>query len=117
MTTRSDSHSAPGDTRPWIVWLRDDLRLRRHAALDAAAARGPVIPVFIVDADSSRRAPGAAACWWQRASVAALEADVAARGGQLIVRRGAADAVLAGLVKESAAAGVCTLRVYDAPGI
>ena len=32
---------------PTIVWFRQDLRLRDHAALRAAAVRGPVLPVYL----------------------------------------------------------------------
>jgi deoxyribodipyrimidine photolyase len=34
-----------------IVWFRQDLRTRDNPALAAAAARGPVLPIFIL-ADS-----------------------------------------------------------------
>jgi deoxyribodipyrimidine photo-lyase len=34
---------------PILYWVRRDLRLSDNPALSAAAARGPVIPVFIVD--------------------------------------------------------------------
>ena len=32
-----------------VVWLRRDLRLADNPALAAAAARGPVVPVFVLD--------------------------------------------------------------------
>ena len=36
--------------RPIIVWLRRDLRLADHPALDASAASGaPVVPVYVLD--------------------------------------------------------------------
>lgn len=102
--------------QPWIVWLRDDLRIVEHAAIRHAANNGSVLPVFILDDASPRRAPGAAARWWQRASLTALSDDVRSRGGQLLIRRGAAAQVLARLVDETKAAGVCMLSVYDQQG-
>ncbi len=117
MAGNSEARNVTNGNRPWILWLQDDLRLRAHPALSYAAARGPVLPVFIIDDDSPRRAPGAAARWWQRTSLAALEAEIAADGGRLTIRRGAAKAVLGDLVNETNAAGVSALRVYDAPGI
>lgn len=102
--------------QPWIVWLRDDLRLTRHAALRYAALRGPVLPVFVIDAASPRRAPGAAARWWLRGSLESLSGRLAERGGQLLIRAGHTAEVLAELAAETDAAGVCALRVYDAAG-
>ena len=34
---------------PQIVWFRQDLRLQDQAAFAEAAARGPVIPVYVLD--------------------------------------------------------------------
>ena len=46
-----------------ILWLRRDLRLADQAALVAAAAEGPVIPVYILDDETPkhRRMGGALA--------------------------------------------------------
>jgi deoxyribodipyrimidine photo-lyase len=41
--------AATHDKTPILYWVRRDLRLSDNPALCAAAARGPVIPVFIVD--------------------------------------------------------------------
>ena len=47
-------------TRPTLLWLRLDLRLADHAALQAAIERGgPIIPVFIWAPDEEGEwAPG-----------------------------------------------------------
>ncbi|HEX6786109.1 MAG TPA: deoxyribodipyrimidine photo-lyase, partial [Acidimicrobiales bacterium] len=36
-------------SRPAVVWFRRDLRLADHPALAAAAADGPVVPLFVLD--------------------------------------------------------------------
>lgn len=64
-----------------VVWFRDDLRLADHPALDAAAAVGAVVPVFVRDA--SFTGLGGAARWWLHRALAALGHDVAAKGGHL----------------------------------
>ncbi|MBN2751739.1 MAG: deoxyribodipyrimidine photo-lyase [Rhodospirillaceae bacterium] len=76
-----------------IVWFRDDLRLSDHPALDAAAALGEVIPVFVLDATMT--ALGGAARWWLHYALAALGADIARQGGALTLVRGTAGTVLA----------------------
>jgi len=93
--------------RPCIVWFRDDLRLSDHPALHFAASRGvPVIGVYILDEESrSLRPPqwrplGGAACWWLAQSLRSLQADLTARGSCLVLRKGAAAQVLAGLAHD-----------------
>jgi deoxyribodipyrimidine photo-lyase len=41
-------------TTPAILWFRRDLRLSDQAALLAAAAAGPVIPVYILDDEAPK---------------------------------------------------------------
>ncbi|MFN3287462.1 MAG: deoxyribodipyrimidine photo-lyase, partial [Sphingomonadaceae bacterium] len=36
-------------TAPSIIWFRQDLRLSDQRAVAAAAAAGPVLPVFVLD--------------------------------------------------------------------
>ena len=71
-----------------ILWLRQDLRLTDHPALQAAIARGaPVIPVFIWAPDEEAPwAPGAASRWWLHRSLMALQRDLEAHGSRLVVR-------------------------------
>lgn len=89
---------------PTIVWFRLDLRLEDNAALHAAAAGGPVVPVFIGSpADGDPWPPGAASRWWLGRSLSALDADLRKLGGGLIVRRGPSAAVLAELARETGA--------------
>ena len=100
---------------PVIVWFRRDLRLADNPALARAAATGrPVVPVFILDEDTpGLRPPGGASRWWLHHSLAALTNDLAALGSRLILRRGAAGAVLAALIAETGADGVLWNRCYD----
>lgn len=99
-------------TAPHIVWFRHDLRLADQAALAAAAAAGPVIPIYVLDeASPGVRPPGGASRWWLHQSLGALDADLRARcGNGLLLRRGPSAEVLARLVEETGAAAVHALR-------
>jgi deoxyribodipyrimidine photo-lyase len=93
-----------------VVWFRRDLRLSDHPALAEAAARGPVIPVFVLDPRLHGRAERRQA--WIEASLGALDADLRRRGARLLVRRGAPAAELVRLAREVGAAGVWWNRDY-----
>ncbi|MCK1386180.1 deoxyribodipyrimidine photo-lyase [Bradyrhizobium sp. 21] len=104
---------------PIIVWFRDDLRLSDHPALHAAAKTAaktgaPVICLYVLD-DSAGRAPGAAARWWLAQSLRALGADMAARGGSLILRKGPAARVITGVARESGARAVYWNGIAQTP--
>ena len=47
-----------------IIWFRQDLRLRDQAAVAAAAAAGPVLPVYVLDESRIVRPMGGASRWW-----------------------------------------------------
>jgi deoxyribodipyrimidine photo-lyase len=99
---------------PSIVWLRRDLRLEDQAALVAAAARGPVIPVYVLDDDTPKhRRMGAASRWWLHHSLAALDAELRARGSRLILKRGKAHEALATVRRECGARTVHALHHYE----
>ncbi|HYZ33328.1 MAG TPA: deoxyribodipyrimidine photo-lyase, partial [Crenalkalicoccus sp.] len=77
-----------------LLWFRQDLRLADNPALAALGDR-PVLPVFVLDdAAAGAWAYGGAARWWLRGSLAALGADLAARGAPLVLRRGRAEALI-----------------------
>ena len=57
---------------------------------------------------------GAACGWWLDKSLALLGERIAAKGGKLILRRGAAEAVITGLVEETGAEAVYWNRRYGA---
>ena len=72
-----------------LVWFRNDLRLDDQPALRAAAARGPVVPLFIHAPEEERPwEPGAASRWWLHGSLAALAGSLEKAGCPLLVRRG-----------------------------
>jgi deoxyribodipyrimidine photo-lyase len=91
-----------------IWWIRRDLRLHDNAALAAALERaGSIVPLFIVDPTllssptaSSRRT--AFLC----AGLRALDGDLRARGGRLIVRHGLPARVLEQVLRETGAESI-----------
>ncbi|NBX45451.1 MAG: deoxyribodipyrimidine photo-lyase [Gammaproteobacteria bacterium] len=111
-------------TRPTLLWLRLDLRLADHAALQAAIERGgPIIPVFIWAPDEEGEwAPGAASRWWLHQSLQRVEESLRKRGSRLIFRiaghhtgADAADSfsVLQNLVRETGATAIYWSRRYE----
>lgn len=103
---------------PFIYRFTRDLRLDDHAGLAHAAANGDIIPVLVIDralemriGHSARRA--AFFC----ATVAALDAELRARGSRLLVRRGALGAVLKSVARAAGASGVAWSCAYDAASI
>ena len=101
-------------TKPQIVWLRHDLRLADQPAFHAAAAAGPVIPVYVLDDARARRwATGGAARWWLHHSLTALAAWLEQQGSRLILRRGDAVSVLAGIAHECRAGAIHALHHHE----
>ena len=114
--------SASTPPRPCIVWFRDDLRLSDHPAFHAAAEFGaPVICVYVHDDESAALQPpkarphGAASRWWLAQSLRALAASLTAIGGRLVLRRGVAADVLAGIARETDAAAIYWNKIAIAP--
>jgi deoxyribodipyrimidine photo-lyase len=78
-----------------LVHFDNDLRVADNAALSAAAARGDVVGLYVLDdetAGSWRR--GGASRWWLHHALVDLRASLAAFGVPLLVARGAADVVV-----------------------
>ena len=94
-----------------IVWFRQDLRIRDNPALAAAAARGTVVPIFILDelSSGSRWRLGGASRWWLHHSLAALRNDL----GQLALLRGEARDLLPAIIKKVGASAVYWNRCYE----
>ncbi|MCG2840229.1 DNA photolyase family protein [Sandaracinobacter sp. RS1-74] len=95
---------------PQIIWFRQDFRLRDHAAVLAAAAAGPVLPLFVLDDSRIVRAPGGASRWWLHHSLQALDRSLSRLGGRLLLLRGSSAELLPRLVAETGAGAVHALR-------
>jgi deoxyribodipyrimidine photo-lyase len=99
---------------PRIVWLRRDLRLTDQQAFCAAAQRGPVIPVYVLDDErAGERKLGGASRWWLHHSLVALEKSLARHGLRLVLRRGDCVQQLVALAREAGASGVDAIRHYE----
>lgn len=97
-----------------LLWFRRDLRLADQAALIAAAAQGPVLPVYILDDETPRhRSMGRASRWWLHHSLESLDRDLRARGSRLILRRGRSADILAKLAEETGARCVHALHHHE----
>jgi deoxyribodipyrimidine photo-lyase len=70
-----------------VLWLRRDLRLHDHPALNAAADDGPVVALFVLDQRLLEPA-GAPRLAFLYRTLRELDAALRDRGGRLIVRRG-----------------------------
>jgi deoxyribodipyrimidine photo-lyase len=102
---------------PCIVWFRDDLRLSDHPALHAAAESGaPVICLYVFDEISDGLRPlGGAARWWLAQSLRALQANLGAIGAPLLLRRGPAAEIIAGLARQTGAGAVFWNEIAQTP--
>ncbi|HRK19989.1 MAG TPA: deoxyribodipyrimidine photo-lyase [Hyphomicrobiaceae bacterium] len=97
-----------------LVWFRQDLRLADNPALTAAAARGDVVPVFVIETDSSIRALGGASRWWLHHSLESLDRSL---GGSLVVMRGAAREIIPRIARDVKASAVMWNRCYEPDAI
>lgn len=109
MTSPFPSHS------PSIVWFRNDRRLSDHPALHAAVERGgPLVLLYILEADAGRAHGGAKGVWLHH-SLTDLKANIEKLGGRLILRAGNAAAVIDALVEETGATAMFWNRRYFEP--
>lgn len=94
-----------------IIWLARDFRFSDNAALRAAAAEGPVLPVFVIDA--ALRAQGSASRWRLERALHAFAGEWEQRTGQSpTILQGEAEAVLPPL---AAQIGAATIHQNDWP--
>jgi len=94
-----------------VHWFRQDLRLTDNPALFAAAARGQVLPLFILDDQNAGVwSAGRASRWWLHHSLERLNQSLK---GHLLVRQGDAKAVLADVVCQYKADAVYWNRCYE----
>jgi deoxyribodipyrimidine photo-lyase len=97
-----------------LLWFNRDLRLADNPALDAAVARGPVLPFFVLDdADAGAWAPGGASRWWLHGALESLDAGLRDRGARLVLRRGPAGEVIDALLAQTGADAVYWNRRYE----
>ncbi len=97
-----------------IVWLRRDLRLSDQPAFQAAAAQGPVIPVYILDDETAGdRRMGAASRWYLHQSLKSLSQALDKKGVRLILRKGKAATILADIAAKSGAGAIHCLNHYE----
>ncbi len=101
-----------------LVWHRADLRTHDHPALARAAARGQVIPCFILD-PSLLSAPytGNNRVEWLYACLHALSESYQALGSSLLLLAGTPEAELLRLARESGAKAVYALKSYEPIGM
>ena len=100
------------NSKPIILWFRQDLRLSDNPALQAAAAcHAPVLPVYILDeANAGEWAPGAASKWWLQQSLEVLNKRL---GHALRFFRGDAGTIIPRLAGEISAQAVFWNRCYE----
>lgn len=103
-------------TKPILVWMRNDLRLKDNPALAAAAQQSThVICVYILEEHKDLRPMGGASKWWLDKSLKSLRSEISKRGGKLICRRGDPKKIIPDLVQETEAGGVYWGRRYGKP--
>ncbi|MBY8820977.1 cryptochrome/photolyase family protein [Sphingomonas colocasiae] len=97
-----------------IVWFRQDLRLADQAALCAAVAEGPVIPVYVLDDEGPGDwRIGGAQRWWLHHGLEQLDTALRGLGSRLILRRGKAVDEIARLAREGGIERVHAIRHYE----
>jgi deoxyribodipyrimidine photo-lyase len=116
MQKMTDNSSLEDETRPVIVWFRDDLRLSDNPALHAAAQlRRPLHCVFVHDEESDGLRPlGGAARWWLYGSLRELSHALERLGGRLSIHKGSAARIVPSLASNCKAAAVFWNRRYGA---
>ncbi len=101
-------------TSPIIIWFRRDLRLADQAAVAAAAAKGPVIPIYILDDETPKhRKMGGASRWWLHQSLEQLDSSLRDFGSRLILRNGPVSDILAEIVESTGAIEIHALHHYE----
>ena len=95
-----------------VVWFRRDLRVADHPALTAAALRGRVVAIFVVDPAilARRHHQSPERLRFLRAGLEALDEELRARGGALVVRYGDPTSIGPGVATEVGADEVHVTR-------
>ena len=94
-----------------IHWFRQDLRLNDNPALHTAAARGKILPVYILDdVNAGTDAMGGANRWWLHHSLQSLNQSL---DGKLAFYKGDARKILLEIVEKHNATAVYWNRCYE----
>jgi deoxyribodipyrimidine photo-lyase len=97
-----------------VVWFKRDLRLADHRPLAAAARRGPVLPLFVIETDYWREPDTSARQYeFMAETVSSLRADLARLGQPLVVRIGAVVTLLEHLRRRH---GIAALWSHEETG-
>ena len=97
-----------------LLWFRQDLRLSDNPALVAAAKRGLVIPIYVLDDGvAGQWAMGGASRWWLHHSLTSLAKDFAAHGIPFILRKGCAAEIIPQVARDVGADAVMWNRCYE----
>lgn len=97
-----------------IVWFRQDLRVDDNPALSEAAARGAVVPVYILDdATPGDWRIGGAGRWWLQESLAVLDRRLGELGAPLTVLGEPPESALTALAEAAGADGLVWNRCYE----
>jgi len=106
-------HHIEGMSSPIVFWFRQDLRLNDNPGL-AQLGQTPALLVYVLDdAAAGAWAHGAAQRWWLHHSLAALDADLRARGHGLHLACGDAARIIPELAKHVGASEVIAGRMYE----
>ena len=97
---------------PVIIWFRRDLRLGDNPALHAGLQSGQPLILLYIDEINADRPLGGAAKVWQHHSLLSLKSSIEAKGGALILRRGAAADILDDIIAQTGADTIHWNRRY-----
>jgi deoxyribodipyrimidine photo-lyase len=97
-----------------IVWFRQDLRIHDNPALEYAASRGAIIPIYILDdVTPGRWKMGGASRWWLHHSLHSLSNSLRAKGHQLHVFVGDPQRILNDLHQQINVDSIVWNRCYE----
>ncbi|MDP3641003.1 MAG: deoxyribodipyrimidine photo-lyase, partial [Alphaproteobacteria bacterium] len=97
-----------------IVWFRQDLRIHDNPALDYAALRGTIIPIYILDDGTPGQwKMGGASKWWLHHSLQSLTKSLKSKGHQLHIFSGDPQCILNDLQHQTQADTIVWNRCYE----
>lgn len=103
------------NSRPALVWFRNDLRIADNPALYAAAASSaPIIALYILEETDCWRPRGAAWRWWLAGSLRNLAENLSKRGVPLVLRRGDPRKIIEEIARDTKFSAAYWSRRYEA---